>query len=100
VAYVLVLLERGPNAGDQELHQAAHEDFIDSLIERHAILLGGSFGEDVGEADGAYVLRCVGVEEAGAIAANDPLVVNGVVRARCVEWELVGIDPEAIDGES
>jgi uncharacterized protein YciI len=97
VAYVLVLLERGPNAGDQELHQAAHEDFIDSLIERHAILLGGSFGEDVGEADGAYVLRCAGVEEAQAIAAGDPLVVNGAARARCVEWDLVGIDPEAVD---
>jgi uncharacterized protein YciI len=97
VAYVLVLLERGPNAGDQDLHQAAHEDFIDSLIDRHAILLGGSFGEDVGEASGAYVLRCTEVEEARAIAAGDPLVVNGVVRVRCVEWELVGIDAEAID---
>jgi uncharacterized protein YciI len=95
--YVLVLLERGPAAADEARHQAAHEAFIDSLIERHAILLGGSFGEDVGDATGAYVLRCSGVEEAREIAAGDPLVVNGVARARCVEWELVGIDTDAID---
>lgn len=95
--YVLVFLEHGPAAADGARHQAAHEAFIDSLIERHAILLGGSFGEDVGDATGAYVLRCTGVGEARSIAARDPLVVNGVVRARCVEWELVGIDTEAID---
>jgi uncharacterized protein YciI len=95
--YVLVLLEHGPAAADEARHQAAHEAFIDSLIERHAILLGGSFAEDIGEATGAYVLRCAGVEEARGISAGDPLVVNGVARARCVEWELVGIDTEAID---
>jgi hypothetical protein len=48
--YVLVLLERGPAAADEARHQAAHEGFIDSLIERHAILLGGSFGEDADRA--------------------------------------------------
>jgi hypothetical protein len=48
--YVLVLLEPGPAAADEARHQAAHEGFIDSLIERHAILLGGSFGEDADRA--------------------------------------------------
>jgi hypothetical protein len=43
------------------------------------------------------VLRCAGVAEACEIVAGDPLVVNGVARARCVAWELVGIDTEAID---
>jgi uncharacterized protein YciI len=95
--YVLVLLERGPNAAEEHRHQEAHEEFIDSLIEQHAILLGGSFAQDVGDADAAYVLRCNGIEEAQSIAAHDPLVVNGIARAICVEWELVGIDAEAIE---
>ena len=95
--YVLVLLERGPNAGEEHLHEEAHEAFVDYLIERHAILLGGPFAEDVGDADGAYVLRCDGIEDARSIAAGDPLVVNGVSRAVCVEWQLVGIDAEAIE---
>jgi uncharacterized protein YciI len=97
--YVLVLLERGPNAAEEHRHQGAHEEFIDSLIERHAILLGGSFAEDVGDADAAYVLRCDGVEQAQSIAARDPLVVNGIARAVCIEWQLVGIDAEAIEGD-
>ena len=29
----------------------------------------------------------------------DPLVRERVMRADCVEWRLVGIDPDAIDAE-
>jgi uncharacterized protein YciI len=95
--YVLVLLQNGKNAGEEALHAEAHERFIDGLIERHAVLLGGSFAPAAGDAGAAYVLRCGGLEEARAAAAEDPLVAHGVVRAECVEWELVGIDPDAID---
>jgi hypothetical protein len=91
------MLRRGGNADDESLHAEAHERFIDSLIERNLVLLGGGFAESIVDAGGAYLLRCSGVEEARRIAATDPYVVHDVVRAECVVWELVGINPDAID---
>ena len=95
--YVIVFLRRGDSAGDEELHDAAHEAFIDSLIARHAILLGGPFGALLEDVDGAYVLRCGSVDAAREIASGDPLVVHRVSRAECIEWQLVGIDVDAIE---
>lgn len=95
--YVLAILRRGRNADDERLYAEAHERFIDSLIERNLVLLGGGFAELIGDAHAAYLLTCSGVEEARRIAATDPYVVHDVVRAECVVWELVGINPEAID---
>jgi uncharacterized protein YciI len=97
VPYVLVILRRGGNADDERLHAEAHERFIDSLIERNLVLLGGGFAEPIDDADAAYLLRCNGVEEARQIAATDPYVVHDVVRPEPVVWELVGINPDAID---
>ena len=31
------------------------------------------------------------------IASGDPLVVHRVSRAECIEWQLVGIDVDAIE---
>ena len=96
--YVLVLLRPGGNADDEPLYAEAHEQFIDSLIERNLVLLGGGFAEaTVGGADGAYLLRCGSLEEARELVATDPYVSNEVVRASPVVWELVGINPDAID---
>jgi uncharacterized protein YciI len=95
--YVLVILRPGGNADDEPLHAEAHERFIDSLIERNLVLLGGGFAEAVGDADGAYVLRCGSLEEARGLVATDPYVSNDVARASPVVWELVGINPDAID---
>lgn len=95
--YVLVLLRNDEKADEEALHAQARERFIDGLIERQAVLLGGSFGQASGDVGAAYVLRCGSLEEARAIAGEDPLIVHGVVRAECLEWELVGIDPDAID---
>jgi uncharacterized protein YciI len=95
--YVLVILRRGGNADDEQLHAEAHERFIDSLIERNLVLLGGGFAEAVDDAHGAYLLRCASLEEAREIAATDPYAVHDVVRPECVVWDLVGINPDAID---
>jgi uncharacterized protein YciI len=95
--YVLVILRRGGHADDEPAHAQAHEDFIDSLIRRNLVLLGGGFAEPTNDAEGAYLLRCSGIEEAREIVATDPYVVHGVVRPECVVWELVGINPDAID---
>jgi hypothetical protein len=54
----------------------------------------------VEDAYAAYVLRCSGVDEARRIAAEDPFVVHDVVRPDCVEWELVGVNPDAIDASA
>ena len=67
--YVLVILRRGGNADNQQAYATAHELFIDSLIERNLVLLGGGFAESIDDADAAYLLRCSGVEEARQIAA-------------------------------
>jgi uncharacterized protein YciI len=98
MAYVLVILRPGGNADDEPLHAEAHERFIDSLIERNLVLLGGGFAEaTVGGADGAYLLRCGSLEEARELVATDPYVSNDVACADPVVWELVGINPDAID---
>jgi uncharacterized protein YciI len=98
--YVLVILRGGANAENDQLHAPAHERFINTLIKQNVVLLGGAFAEAVDDAYAAYVLRCSGVEEARAIAAADPLVIHGVVRPECVLWELVGINPDAIDASA
>ena len=98
--YMLVILRGGSNAENDQLHAAAHNDFISSLIERNLVLLGGAFREAIDDAYAAYVLRCGSVDEARANAADDPFVRREVVRPRCVEWELVGVNPEAIDASA
>jgi uncharacterized protein YciI len=95
--YVLVLLKKGSNSKDEPLHAEAHERFISSLIRRNLVLLGGELADAVDDVYAAYVLRCRDVREARAIAADDPFVLNGVVRSHCVEWRLVGVNPDAID---
>ena len=95
--YVLVILRSGENANLHRVHDAAHRAFIDGLIKQNRILLGGAFGAPAGDAEAAYVLRSSSVDEARAIVTADPLVRHGVCRADCVEWQLVGINPDAID---
>ena len=95
--YVLVLLMAGARAADEPLHAAAHERFIDSLIERNLVLLGGGFAEPIADSVGAYLLRCQTLDEARELVESDPYVANGVVQPELTQWELVGINPEAID---
>ena len=95
--YVLVILRSGANVDDDRVHAEAHEDFITSLIRSNVVVLGGGFAKPVGDVYAAYVLRCGDVPEAEAIAARDPFVTSDVVRPECVEWNLVGINTDAID---
>ena len=86
-----------PGAEAAALPEDAHEDYIDSLIARNLVLLGGSFAGRVGAATAAYVLRCDSISAAREIAAADPVAAAGAVNLEFVEWQLVGIDPKAID---
>lgn len=95
--YFLVVLKTGPAATEETHHTDAHVAFIDSLIERRLVFLGGDFSEAVDGIAAAYLLRCGSIEEAEAIAAEDPYAIHGVYATETVEWQLVGIDPELID---
>ena len=97
MGYFLVILKAGPNFDEQPNQSAAHVEFIDSLIERRLVFLGGGFSEPVDGIDAAYLLRCDSLEEAKAIAAEDPYATHGVHEPETVEWHLVAIDPELIE---
>jgi uncharacterized protein YciI len=93
LGYFLVFLQ--PVAGAKEGPE--HEPYVDWLVARNLVLLGGDFEPAVGAADAAYVLRCDTLDEARRIAAEDPLVASGSATAEVVEWQLVGINPDAIE---
>lgn len=97
MGYFLVALKEGPAHAEEPQHAAAHVRFIDSLIERRLVFLGGDFSRPVEGIAAAYVLRCDSIAEAAAIAAEDPYAVHGIYAAETVEWDLVGIDPSLID---
>jgi uncharacterized protein YciI len=90
--YVLVLLTERPDAVGPV---PDHEPFIDLLIERELVMLGGP--AEGGEAAAAYVLRCDSLAEAHEVVAADPLVRSGAMTASVSRWDLVGIDPRLID---
>jgi uncharacterized protein YciI len=91
--YFLVLLQESGSADD-----VAHEPFIDSLVERNLVLLGGDFDEEAFPGvTAAYVLRCGDLAEAEAVVATDPLVASGACEATVVGWDLVGVNLNAID---
>ena len=94
--HVLVLFRAGPAIAERELHAHDHTAFVESLIRRNTILLGGDFGDVFEGFHVAYLLRCESVDEARAIAADDPFFGRGVFEPVLSEWELVGVNVEAI----
>jgi hypothetical protein len=42
-------------------------------------------------------VSCESLEAARAIAASDPLVRADAIRCEVVAWELVGMNPDAVD---
>jgi uncharacterized protein YciI len=99
MGYFLVALKDGPAEAEEPHHADAHVAFIDSLIERKLVFLGGDFSEPIDGVGAAYLLRCESLEKAREIAADDPYAVHGVCELEIVEWRLVGIDPMLIDPE-
>jgi uncharacterized protein YciI len=93
LAYFLVLLH--PVAGSTD--PPDHEPFVDSLVARNLVLLGGDLVPSAGGAEAAYVLSCASLEDARKLVAEDPLVSSSSMRAEIVEWELVGVNPQAIE---
>jgi hypothetical protein len=55
VPYFLVVLKAGPASDEEPKHADAHVAFIDSLIERRLVFLGGDFSEPVDGIAAAYL---------------------------------------------
>jgi uncharacterized protein YciI len=97
--YVLVFFRAGSRLHDRRQHAAEHEEFVTMLIEHNHVLLGGDFVPPVSDLHAAYVLRCASVAAALEIAARDPIFSSGAYEPHAVEWDLVGINLEAIEPE-
>jgi uncharacterized protein YciI len=82
-----------------ELEQA-HERFIDELDGAGRIVLGGSWKPPAGGFDAAYLVSCETLEEAREVALSDPLARAGAITCQVVEWELVGVNADAVDQSS
>jgi uncharacterized protein YciI len=97
VPYFLVLLEPLGDAAAADEHFADHVTFVDQMIAENVVLLGGAFDGRLDGAMAAYLLRTPSRAIAEEWAARDPLMARGACRARVVRWDLVGINPHAID---
>lgn len=97
VPYFLVLLEPVGDAEAADEHIADHVAFVDQMIAENVVLLGGGFEGRLDGAIGAYLLHTPSLTIAEEWAARDPLMARGACRARIVRWDLVGINPYAID---
>ena len=98
--HALVLLAPGPSHASNGDLQAGHEGFIDGLIAENRVVLGGDWKPPVAGFEAAYLLSCTTLDEARQIAASDPLVRGDAMRFEVVEWELVGVDPDAVDRDA
>lgn len=93
--HALVLLLAATDAALAEADD--HVAFIDELIARKKIVLGGDWKPPVAGVEAAYLLSCASLDEAHAIATTDPFVRSGAMRFQVVEWQLVDFDADAID---
>ena len=61
------------------------------------MLLGGDFEPHARGAEAAYVLSCASRDEALGLVTEDPFVSSGRMRAEVVEWQVVGVSPDAVE---
>jgi uncharacterized protein YciI len=97
VTYFLVLLRPGPRHSELARFADGHVEHIDAMAARGVVLLGGDFRGGIDDIEGAYLLHTRTHAEAAAWADRDPFVREGVYTYEIVPWELVGIEPTAID---
>jgi uncharacterized protein YciI len=95
MAYFLVLMRDVAPGSSAEVD---HEPFVDALVARNLILLGGDFVDAPSTGvTSAYVLRCADLAAAESTVAGDPLVTTGACEPVVAEWDLVGINLAAVD---
>lgn len=96
---LVLMVSKGPASAADAL-QAKHVRFIDDLDQANKVVLGGAWKPPHGPVRGAYVLSCESLHEARAIAESDPLARADAIRCEVVEWELVGVNPDAVDRQA
>lgn len=88
--YYFALLTAGPNAGTGTPEERAkimsgHLANIQRLADAGKILVAGPFADD-GAWRGIFIYKCASLEEAQALAATDPAVQAGRLKAEIHPW--------------
>jgi len=89
--YTLVLLYRGfspPNLDDAagERLQRQHLGHLEAMKRRGALLVSGPFGNQPDVSLRGLCIYRVGLDEAKALAENDPAVLRGRLRIVAFSW--------------
>ena len=88
--YVLVVLKTGPTpvpAGDRRKEMfAGHFANMERLSKAGKLVLAGPFGKNEDGWRGLFVFAVANIEEARALVATDPVIVNGEMVAELHPW--------------
>ena len=88
--YVLVVLKTGPTRVEdpdkRKAMFAGHFANIERLSKAGKLVLAGPFAEDKDGWRGLYIFAVADVEEARALTATDPVIVNGEMVAEFHRW--------------
>ena len=88
--YVLVILRTGPTRvpdGDaRKAMFAGHFANIERLSKTGKLVLAGPFGDKDGDWRGLFVFAVADIEEAKALVATDPVIVQGEMVAEYHSW--------------
>jgi uncharacterized protein YciI len=91
----VIVHHRGPawKDGLSYLDQPAiggHIEFMSSLSERGSMVLGGPYTDhDATGIVGMAIVRAASLEDAEALAAEDPTVIAGLIAPRVRPWRAV-----------
>ena len=88
--YVLVILRTGPtpvkDAAARQAMFAGHMANIRRLSDEGKLVLAGPFGDKDGDWRGLFVFAVADIEEAKALVATDPVIVQGEMVAEYHSW--------------
>jgi len=88
--YVLVILKTGPTpvpkGEKRDAMFAGHFANIDRLVKAGKLVMAGPFGENEQGWRGLFLFAVDGVDEARALTATDPVIVNGEMIAEFHPW--------------
>lgn len=89
-SYVLVILRTGPTRvpdGDaRNAMFAGHMANIRRLSDEGKLVLAGPFGDKDGDWRGLFVFAVADIEEAKALVATDPVIIQGEMVAEYHSW--------------
>ncbi len=89
-SYVLVILRTGPTRvpdGDaRKAMFAGHMANIRRLSDEGKLVLAGPFGDKDGDWRGLFVFAVADIEEAKALVATDPVIIQGEMVAEYHNW--------------